>query len=265
MAMASSPFVGRRRLSGPRFLEEARRASAARSTSSWPFCAAPSARAAYASSVQSIELTFDDGPDPVWTPRVLEALADLGLRASFFVLAPAAVARPDLVAAMQRAGHAVELHSYGHVRPTRQSHAEVESDTRAALAALARVGVRPRRWRPPWGIATPAVHAVALAHSLTLTGWTLDTNDWRGDAAPTMLAAARDELRPGAIVLLHDGLGPGARRTGCAEPVALVPLLAAELAVRSLSVEVPRQGTVRAPSGPLPRGGSRPVAEAAVL
>jgi peptidoglycan-N-acetylglucosamine deacetylase len=178
----------------------------------------------------SVELTFDDGPDPVWTPAVLAALSGSSLRATFFVIAPRAAAHPQLVAAICAAGHAVELHCYEHVRHTELDRPAVEDDTRRALAALADLGVHPSRWRTPFGVHAPWTREIAAAHDLQLCGWDVDTHDWRGDGAEQMLAAVGPELHEGAVVLLHDGLGPGALRPGCEETVRFTRLIAAEAA-----------------------------------
>jgi peptidoglycan/xylan/chitin deacetylase (PgdA/CDA1 family) len=169
--------------------------------------------------------TFDDGPDPIWTPRVLAQLARCEIRATFFVVTELVRRAPDLVRAIAEAGHDVELHCDRHVRHTELSEIELEQDTAAALTTLGRLGVRPSRWRAPWGICTDATRSVAKRLGLAVTGWTVDTHDWRGDDAQTMLARAKPDLGAGCVVLMHDGLGPGATRSGCAETVALIELL----------------------------------------
>jgi peptidoglycan/xylan/chitin deacetylase (PgdA/CDA1 family) len=179
--------------------------------------------------VAGVELTFDDGPDPRWTPAVLDALAEARLEATFYVIAPRAGRYPELVNRARAAGHAVELHCHAHVRHTDLDDDGVASDAATALRTLRRLGVSPRRWRTPWGRTTCASYATAARHGLEVTGWDLDTHDWRGDGAPAMLSAIEPGLRPGAVVLAHDGLGPGARRDGCAATVALVRLLGARL------------------------------------
>ena len=149
-------------------------------------------------------------------------------RGTFFVLGERVEATPDIVRTTVDAGHDVQLHGYRHLRHSQLTEEEIELDTRAALDALAQVGLRPTRWRAPWGITTPASELVAARHGLTLVHWTIDTHDWRGDPALAMLARARRQLAPGAIVLMHDGLGPGAMRSGCENTVELLaPLLAA--------------------------------------
>jgi peptidoglycan-N-acetylglucosamine deacetylase len=178
----------------------------------------------------SVELTFDDGPDPVWTPAVLAALSGCALHATFFVIAPRAAAHPRLIASMRAAGHAVELHCYEHVRHTDVDRSTIEEDTRRALATLADLGVRPRRWRTPGGERAPWTEEIAAAHELELCGWDVDTHDWRGDGAEQMLAAVGPELHEGSVVLLHDSLVPGAQRAGCEETVRFTRLIAAEAA-----------------------------------
>jgi peptidoglycan/xylan/chitin deacetylase (PgdA/CDA1 family) len=174
-----------------------------------------------------VDLTFDDGPDAAGTPDVLRALAAAGARGTFYVVAPRAAARPDLLAAVVAAGHGVELHCHDHVRHSAMTRAEVERDTDLALETLARLGVHPFRWRTPWGDTAPWTADVAERAGLRLEGWSADTHDWRGDRADEMLARLRAVLRPGDVVLMHDGLGPGARRGHCRETAALVgPLVA---------------------------------------
>lgn len=169
-----------------------------------------------------IFLTFDDGPNPTWTPMVLEALRRFRAKATFFVMAPLAVRFPRLIRHMTRAGHSVELHCAKHVRHTELTCSEIAADARSGLEDLGTLGMLPRLWRPPWGVVTPWTRAVAKDLGLELVSWTVDTHDWRGDTTSEMFANIRPDLRPGAVLLMHDGLGPGARRSGCGETVALI-------------------------------------------
>ena len=180
-------------------------------------------------------LTFDDGPDPLWTPRVLDALHRVNVRATFFVVAPLALKYPHIVSATLDAGHRVEFHCTEHMRHTHRSRREIEADTSGGLCTLRRLGVEPRLWRPPWGILAPWTKEVAEDFGLRLAPWSVDTHDWRGDPALQMLRRAEPLLGPGSVVLMHDGLGPGARRSGCEETVALVEGLVARL--RSMGCE----------------------------
>jgi peptidoglycan-N-acetylglucosamine deacetylase len=179
---------------------------------------------------RSLELTFDGGPDPVWTPAVIDALRASPLRATFFVVAPRAAAYPEIVAAARGRGHAIELQCNENVPHTSLDRAAAEADTERALATLAALGVRPARWRPPGGVHAPWTAAVAAAHGLTLCGWDVDPEDWRGGRAERMLAAVGPTLHAGAVVHLHDGPRPGGSRDGRAETVRFARLMAAEAA-----------------------------------
>jgi peptidoglycan/xylan/chitin deacetylase (PgdA/CDA1 family) len=167
-------------------------------------------------------MTFDDGPDPIWTPRVLRALGEADARATFFVVAPLAKRYPRLIREALGNGHRVELHCTRHKRHTEMSRSEVEEDTRTGLRELAEVGAAPELWRPPWGVCAPWTADVAREAGLEISLWSEDTHDWRGDGAKWMLDSIDVTLQAGSVVLMHDGLGPGARREGCEETVALV-------------------------------------------
>jgi peptidoglycan-N-acetylglucosamine deacetylase len=179
--------------------------------------------------------TFDDGPDPLWTLRVLAELDRCEVPATFFVVGERLADDPRPARAVLEAGHDVELHCQRHVRHTELSEAELEADTAAALAELERAGLgRPRYWRTPWGVRTAATARVAARHRLRLVDWTIDTHDWRGDESAAMLKTAAALLGDGAVVLMHDALGPGALRAGVGETVGLIAPLAALARGRSL-------------------------------
>jgi peptidoglycan-N-acetylglucosamine deacetylase len=177
-----------------------------------------------------VALTFDDGPDPRGTPAVLDALSRAGAHATFFVLGERVERHPELLAQTLAASHTVEVHGYAHLRHTEQPRAVVEADLRRALSVLGRV--RPSRWRLPWGALAPYSQALADEYGLQLVGWTSDTHDWRGDSAEAMLETVA--LEPGAIVLMHDGVGAGARRADCAQTARLVGPLVGRIRARGL-------------------------------
>lgn len=196
-------------------------------------------------SSASVALTFDDGPDPLWTPLILDALAEADASATFFVIGPRASRYPHLISRMRDEGHEVALHCVEHVRHDARTRTEIEEDTRKGLKALGDLGQTPQHWRTPWGFLTPATEETARELGLTLVGWTADTKDWRGDASEEMLARVEARIAPGAIVVMHDGIGPGAKREGCAETVDLVrPLLAL---ASSLGLEPVTIGGIRHP------------------
>jgi peptidoglycan/xylan/chitin deacetylase (PgdA/CDA1 family) len=187
--------------------------------------------------LRGIALTFDDGPDARGTPAVLDALDRAEARATFFVIAPSAERHPDLVQRIAEDGHTIGVHCDAHVRHTDQSRAEVASDLERALGRLSKLSVGCELWRTPWGATAPWTSAIADDHGLRLVGWDVDTNDWRGDRAHEMFSATRSGLVAGAIVLAHDGVGPGARREDCAETARYVELVAGHARDRGLSLD----------------------------
>ncbi len=172
----------------------------------------------------SVALTFDDGPDRTWTPRLLDVLHALDVRATFFPIAPRAAAAPELLQRMRDDGHTIGLHCHEHARHSERDLHWLRDDTRTALDQLAAAGVRPVLWRTPWGDTAPWTSTVAREHALRLVSWTADTHDWRGDSAEQMLEGTRGQLVDGAIVLAHDGIGPGACRDDSAETIRYVEL-----------------------------------------
>jgi len=197
---------------------------------------APTASRPLAPARAAIGLTFDDGPDPVWTPRILDALARHGARATFFPIAPRAANAPDVVGRILDEGHRIELHCHDHVRHTDRTEDAVARDTERALRQLERLGVRPRLWRAPWGVHAPFSARVADRFGLRLVRWDADTHDWRGDSAAVMGRAIAPDVEAGTVVLAHDGLGPGATRDGCAATVELIGRLAGDAHTRNLAL-----------------------------
>jgi peptidoglycan/xylan/chitin deacetylase (PgdA/CDA1 family) len=120
---------------------------------------------------------------------------------------------------MREEGHDVGFHCTEHVRHDTMKPGEIEADLTSGLPALAEAV---RFWRTPWGVVAPATEEIAHQQGLTLVGWTADTQDWRGGPAEEMLFRIRANLLPGAIVLMHDGVGPGATRDGCVGTVNVI-------------------------------------------
>jgi peptidoglycan/xylan/chitin deacetylase (PgdA/CDA1 family) len=135
-------------------------------------------------------------------------------------------------------GHAIGYHCGHHVRHPERSRDEVRREARGDLEALRAVGVEPRSWRTPWGDLAPWSAALAAELGLELWRWSDDTEDWGGRSADVMLAGLRETIGPGSVVLMHDGLGPGARRTGCGQTVELLEPLIALLSGRELQTGV---------------------------
>jgi peptidoglycan/xylan/chitin deacetylase (PgdA/CDA1 family) len=167
----------------------------------------------------TLALTLDDGPDAQTTPALLDLFAAHQAHATFFPMAERAAAQPELIARMVREGHTVGVHCLAHVRHSECDADAVRRDTDRALTTLRGLGAHPVLWRTPWGDTAPFSHEVARERGLRIVGWDVDTHDWRGDDAEEMLAATQPGLGPGAVILAHDGIGPGARRTDASQTV----------------------------------------------
>ena len=156
---------------------------------------------------REIALTFDDGPHPETTRRVLAILAQARARATFFVLGEKVERHPEVVRAIVDAGHAVGLHGHTHdPLYSLRSSARLAADLAAARAAVERAcGVQAVLFRPPVGFVSHSVALAADRAGLTLVGFTARTRDGvaRADSA-TVLARATRALENGAILVLHD-------------------------------------------------------------
>jgi len=154
-----------------------------------------------------IALTFDDGPDPEVTPRVLDLLDAHGARATFFCIAERAIAAPELVREIVRRGHLVENHSRGH-RATfpMLGLGGIRREIASAQASLTDItGHAPRFFRPPAGLRNPLLDPVLHDLGLKLVSWTrrgYDTNRSNADEVGQLLLR---RLAAGDILLMHDG------------------------------------------------------------
>jgi len=159
---------------------------------------------------RQVALTFDDGPGPD-TPAVLDALDAAGVRATFFVLGTAAVARPELVREVARRGHLVALHGYSHRKLHFASPREVADELDRGRDAIRAAGVEPAPYfRAPHGFKGPILGRALRRRGLTLVGWTRGVWDTERPGADAIAERACDRMRGGEILLLHDGCGtPG--------------------------------------------------------
>jgi peptidoglycan/xylan/chitin deacetylase (PgdA/CDA1 family) len=157
----------------------------------------------------ALALTFDDGPDPRWTPRVLSLLSHYHVRATFCVVGRHVDEHPELVRAIVARGHLLCNHTYDHDEAlTRRPPAVVAAQiARTQAAVLRAAGVRPTLFRAPGGFWSPSVVQAARAQGLAPLKWTADPRDWARPGVKTILHTLLSELRAGRIVLLHDGGG----------------------------------------------------------
>ncbi len=156
-----------------------------------------------------VALTFDDGPWPGQTDEVLRILEDRGVTATFFMIGRQVRAHPEIVRRVARAGHAIENHSYSHADLTRRPAHIVRREIAATNRAVEGVcGRRPRYARPPMGRVNARIHDEVVRCGLRPVLWTVDPQDWRDDReARDIERMVLRAVRPGAVILLHDGGG----------------------------------------------------------
>jgi peptidoglycan/xylan/chitin deacetylase (PgdA/CDA1 family) len=157
-----------------------------------------------------IALTFDDGPDPVYTPKVLATLARYNVPATFFVLGRHADAHPDLVRQIVAAGHAVGSHSYSHTILRWVGAGEIAAELERTDDALVRAaGVRTRLFRHPGGMQGVLLPFSTKARGWQVVVWSVDPRDYAHPGAEEIARRVLAESHSGAIVLLHDGSPEG--------------------------------------------------------
>jgi peptidoglycan/xylan/chitin deacetylase (PgdA/CDA1 family) len=179
-----------------------------------------------------VALTFDDGPHPETTRRVLALLSETGATATFFVVGSKAERHPDVVREIVRGGHEVALHGYSHDRLySLRGVPRLRADIARGMAALAACSVKPVMFRPPVGFVSHAVALAVEASGLRLAGHSTRALDGLAGAKPdAVLRRAKAGLRDGAVLLLHD-----AAERGGHEPASLTIL-------SELLAEVKRRG-----------------------
>jgi peptidoglycan/xylan/chitin deacetylase (PgdA/CDA1 family) len=160
-----------------------------------------------------VAFTYDDGPHPERTPAIADVLDARGARGTFFVLADAAEQQPDLVRRLVDAGHEVVLHGAEHRNLRRCSLSEAHTIIRGGKRRLEAVTGRPvRLFRPPFAEQTRRSYVMARAAGMDVVVWSTNTRDCYAGSVDGYVERACKRLKPGAIVLFHDGLaGPDPR------------------------------------------------------
>jgi peptidoglycan-N-acetylglucosamine deacetylase len=184
-----------------------------------------------------VALTFDDGPDPATTPQFASALAERGVRATFFLLGELVTRAPALAADLAAAGHEIGVHGFEHRYLTLRGPRAAAADlSRATEVIAAATGTRPRLFRPPYGVLSGPALVAARRLGLTPVLWGTWGREWSRGATPdSVYACLLPRLRGGVTVLLHDSdctSPPGSARAA----LGALPLLLEDCARRGLAV-----------------------------
>ncbi|MGS0764820.1 polysaccharide deacetylase family protein [Syntrophomonas curvata] len=160
-----------------------------------------------------VALTFDDGPDPQFTPMVLDVLKNHQAQATFFVMGKKAEANPAILRRIAAEGHEIGNHSYSHPNFNKiKKKAQLEEIDKTRIIIKNITGQTPRLLRPPGGYLSYDLVAMTKERKMTIAYWTYqqDSKDWRNGVKAT--AIARHVIRnisPGQIIILHDGCPNG--------------------------------------------------------
>ncbi|MGO8757503.1 MAG: polysaccharide deacetylase family protein [Terracidiphilus sp.] len=159
-----------------------------------------------------LALTFDDGPNAAWTPKLLEILAEHNVRATFFLLGSRAAANPELVRRIAAAGHLIGGHSWSHPSLARSSPARIREELKRTQETLERItGAPVKFFRPPFGARRPAVFRIAREMGLEPVLWNAMTSDWDNPSADRIADRLAEKIARleqhgyAANIVLHDG------------------------------------------------------------
>ena len=181
-----------------------------------------------------VALTFDDGPHPDWTPLILDELKRAKVKATFFVVGTMAARYPDLVRREAVEGMAVGNHTWTHARLTGGATSYANGQLSRTNATLRTLGADVSVFRPPYGSYTSDTVSLASSLGLRTIMWTVDSIDYRKPAPSTMVRRVMRQLKPGSIILMHDGGGDRSRT------VTAVRLLIEQIKRRGYSFSVLR-------------------------
>ncbi|NOU73543.1 polysaccharide deacetylase family protein [Paenibacillus sp. LMG 31458] len=157
-------------------------------------------------AAKGIAFTFDDGPDPYYTPKLLDLLKERKVKATFFVLGSKAEKYPELIQLMYREGHQIGIHNYTHTSNWILSPwtSKREQADRTADIVERITGERPIFYRPPWGLLNLG-DLLLMRKSYRIALWSVIVGDWKlSVSAEKMKRALLKRIKPGSIVVLHD-------------------------------------------------------------
>src|SRR6266850_8021597 len=185
--------------------------------------------------LQAVALTFDDGPGPD-TDRVLDVLAEQKICATFFMIGCHVERFPQTARRIVAGGHEIGNHSYSHpIYLYRSAGETLRQLERAQDVIAATTGVTPNLARPPCGVRTPAYFRAARRLGLRTVQWDVAGFDWKQRSGEQIAQEVLRKVRPGSIVLLHDG--DSERKHDRHATLAALPLIIERFSARGLRVE----------------------------
>ncbi|MER5936646.1 polysaccharide deacetylase family protein [Streptomyces sp. NPDC001928] len=157
---------------------------------------------------RTMVLSFDDGPDARYTPRILDTLREYDVRAMFFVCGEMVADNKDLVARMADEGHVVGNHTWSHPLLTRLGRGRIRKEMERTCDIIEEsYGERPAWFRAPYGAWNRATFQLGAELGMEPLAWTVDTLDWTTPGTRTIVGRVEDGAAPGVVVLSHDAGG----------------------------------------------------------
>jgi peptidoglycan/xylan/chitin deacetylase (PgdA/CDA1 family) len=182
-----------------------------------------------------VVLTFDDGPDAAYTPKILDVLKQYDAKATFFEIGKNVAEHPDLTKRIHAAGHSVQNHTWTHADLRSLSAAAFRQQVTSTDQAIrAQTGGTPGCLRPPYGSMNTTVRQRAKALGKDLVVWTIDSRDWTKPGTTAIVQRVLKSVHSGSVILMHDG-GGNRSQTVAALPIVLKTLKAQGYGFRTLS------------------------------
>ena len=152
-----------------------------------------------------IALTFDDGPHPRYTPKILSLLEKYNVKATFFMIGSNALLYPETARAVKKAGHEIGNHTYKHPHMLKLTEAELWNEIKETERAFAEIGLeQPTLFRPPEGYRTKEQCELLEKEGYRVVVWSLDTHDWKGTTSSDIVHYVTSHIKGGDIILFHD-------------------------------------------------------------
>lgn len=155
-----------------------------------------------------VALTFDDGPLNDTTPEILRILKEKKVKATFFVVGERVKRFPMLVRQEIWEGHEVGAHTYSHPNLTKLSKNQLEEEIDKTEKIISTVAPKPNLFRPPGGSYNDAIMKLTRDKGYRTILWSIDTQDWRSPSVGDIVNSVLKDVKPGSIILLHDGKYP---------------------------------------------------------